>query len=331
MELKAAILYICKALETRRNPVDIPNITKYLGSFNVGQYDLENELKSLMSEEYLTAFDTGTFLLTDRGREKASTFSGEYQKTQYNQFMMTIWHSEAYLNFCQDLYGYRWCLLNSLYKEQYHHLFNKLEINHGDTVLDIGCGSGVIINSLVGKYACRGIGIDLARDLISIIKGHYTDVTFYEMEIESIHDAAIDAEIIISTDSLYCCRDLTAVIAGLKKICKKRMYMYYSQTVEDENGDRSVLHGDRTDLARALQSNNLKYHLIDFSGDEWNLWKRENEILAKHRAAFKKEGNLKIWDGRVADTSNMLKLFEDNRASRFLYSVEILPHGPEPC
>ncbi len=53
------------------------------------------------------------------------------------------------------------------------------------------------------------------------------------------------------------------------------------------------------------------------------IWKRENEILAKHRAAFEKEGNLKIWDGRVADTNNMLKLFKDNRASRFLYSVEI--------
>jgi len=101
------------------------------------------------------------------------------------------------------------------------------------------------------------------------------------------------------------------------------MYVFYTQSVEDKNGNRDGLHSDNTDIAKALRLNDFSYSATDFSHDEWNLWKKEKKILDKHRSAFEKEGNLSIWDGRVADTNNMLKEYGDKRAKRFLYRIEV--------
>ena len=143
------------------------------------------------------------------------------------------------------------------------------------------------------------------------------------MEIEGIHHAPFDADIIISLDSLYFCRNLATAFAGMKARCRSHMYVFYTQSVDDESGDRNKLQSDNTDVAKALQLSEINYSAIDFSADEWNLWKKEKTILDKHRSAFEKEGNLSIWDGRVADTNNMLKEFADKRAKRFVYKVEV--------
>ena len=323
MDLKSAVLYIGKILEPGGTPVDRACLTKYLDRMEVGPSGLENTLRNLVASGDMTESDGGVFRLTDRGREKADIIWVEYQRDHYNQFMMRIWHSRAYLDFCEDLYGYRWCLLNSLYKEQFGHLFHELEIGPNDTVLDVGCGSGAIVSNLVGTYGCRGIGIDIARDLISVVKECYASVAFHSLEIERMHEAPFDADVIIGIDSLYACRDLAAVVAGLKERCRRQMYMFYTETVDDEHGDRSLLHVDGTNIARAFQANDLDYSALDFSADEWNLWNREKAILEKHRPAFEKEGNLKIWEGRVADTEGMLKLFGDTRAVRYLYKVTV--------
>lgn len=245
------------------------------------------------------------------------------QREMYNRLMLQLWHSKAYLDFCEDLYGYRRCLFNSLYHEQYQHLFHELAITSDDSVLDLGCGCGAVINSLVQTYSCKGIGIDYAPDLITALISHYPNIAFHNVEIENMRNAPVDADVIISLDSLYACGNLTAVFAGLKSRCRKYIYVYYTQEINDPNGDISTLQPDNTGVAVALRPNNLDYSVIDFSSDEWNLWKKEKTILDKHRSAFEEEGNLSVWNGRLEDTDRMLRLFGDNRARRFLYKIVV--------
>ena len=316
------VLYICRALERDGTLIEPAQVREYLDSLGADCRNLENALNDLVEAGSLARSEQGTFEISDAGRAKAGDFPDKEQRDSYNQFMLKIWHSKAYLDFCEDLYGFRWCLLNSLYKEQYQYLFHELQVSSNDTVLDLGCGSGAVLADLVKRHTCRGIGIDYARDLIDILKKRHSDIDFYDLDIEGVRYAPVEADVIISLDGLYTCRNLPALFDGLRSKCRRHMYVFFTQSLDDENGDRATLQGENTDLARALQVNGLSYSAVDVSSDEWGLWKHEESILDKHRAAFELEGSLTIWDGRVADTNNMLKLFAEHRAARFIYKID---------
>jgi SAM-dependent methyltransferase len=78
-----------------------------------------------------------------------------------------------------------------------------LPVNHGDVVLDVGCGTGLCFPRLQSKIGADGhiIGIDESPDMLDIARGHITDngwdnVTLItapadEAEIPVIADAAL--------------------------------------------------------------------------------------------------------------------------------------------
>jgi cyclopropane fatty-acyl-phospholipid synthase-like methyltransferase len=45
-------------------------------------------------------------------------------------------------------------------KQQIDFVLGSIPVSAEDTILDLGYGSGSILNLLVKKYGCRGIGID---------------------------------------------------------------------------------------------------------------------------------------------------------------------------
>lgn len=56
--------------------------------------------------------------------------------------------SRAYLNYCEEVYGYRMYLFNMTDKEQIDYLMEAVSVSERDTVLDLGCGSGSLLNLL---------------------------------------------------------------------------------------------------------------------------------------------------------------------------------------
>jgi cyclopropane fatty-acyl-phospholipid synthase-like methyltransferase len=87
-------------------------------------------------------------------------------KGEFESKIGRLTKSKTYLNFCEEVYGYRMYLFNMMDREQLDFVFNSIPLASDDMVLDLGCGSGSIINCLVEKYGCQGIGIDLLKTMI---------------------------------------------------------------------------------------------------------------------------------------------------------------------
>lgn len=51
-------------------------------------------------------------------------------------------------------------LFNMMDKEQLDFVFYVIPLSINDNILDMGCGSGSILNALIKKSGCSGIGID---------------------------------------------------------------------------------------------------------------------------------------------------------------------------
>lgn len=52
----------------------------------------------------------------------------------------------------------------------YNDLIKELEINPGDSVLDVGCGTGTILNFIASKTEIKGYGLDISSEMLKIAK-----------------------------------------------------------------------------------------------------------------------------------------------------------------
>ncbi|MDQ1339441.1 MAG: hypothetical protein QG567_593 [Campylobacterota bacterium] len=120
-----------------------------------------------------------------------------------------------------------WIKKNSYY---YDHLMEYYEflIPKGLRVLEIGCGTGYILNSVKPSY---GVGIDFSSEMINIAKNNHPDYTFMVMDAEEL---ALDEKFdyIIISDLIGELHDIQEFFKKLKAVCTyetKIVINYYSQ------------------------------------------------------------------------------------------------------
>jgi ubiquinone/menaquinone biosynthesis C-methylase UbiE len=90
-------------------------------------------------------------------------------------------------------------------------------IPSGSTVLEIGCGTGYLLNSINPK---RGVGIDISPKMIEIAKKKYSHLTFMEMDAENINLNEKFDYIIIS-DTIGYFEDIQRQLFELHKVSTK--------------------------------------------------------------------------------------------------------------
>jgi ubiquinone/menaquinone biosynthesis C-methylase UbiE len=65
-------------------------------------------------------------------------------------------------------------------------IIRKLSLRRGESLLDFGCGSGVLLSELVKETEAIGIGIDFSEKEIEIAKDHFPHIQFHVGNAESI-------------------------------------------------------------------------------------------------------------------------------------------------
>jgi SAM-dependent methyltransferase len=228
--------------------------------------------------------------------------------------------SRAYLDYCEEVYGYRIYLFNMTDQEQLDFIFNSVSLSPDDTLLDLGCGSGSILNLLVKKYGCSGIGMDrLSGDLVEQNRSW----TYLCGDIDRISDYRLKPTVTLSVDCLFFSSGLDKLLRHLSGLQGNRMYLFYSQYLFEENpGDRSALHGDHTKIADILNKNGISYKTIEYSKNERLLYKKSLAALENRREDFIKEGNSDLYENKLKEDRLGYRLYEEGRASRYLYIVE---------
>lgn len=153
------ILHAVYNMEDQKQKIDIDSLRRSLNLAADKSILLKNEMKHLIEKGYiLPASDA--WILTDYGRIEAARISKAMIRDEFSEKIDRLTKSSAYLDFCEEVYGYRVYLFNMMDKQQIDFILNAIPLTEKDTLLDLGCGSGSILNLLATKYGCQGIGID---------------------------------------------------------------------------------------------------------------------------------------------------------------------------
>ncbi len=243
-------------------------------------------------------------------------------KEEFDNKIGRLTKSKAYLEFCEQVYGYRLYLFNMMDKEQLDFVFNSIPMTSQDSILDLGCGSGSILSYLIDKYKCSGVGIDQLENEYFAGKRNES-LRYVQGDIDSIPNYNLNPTVAVSIDSLYFSSSLEAILRDLCSFPNCRKYLFYSQYLFDEKPtDRSALLADNTMVARILKMNVVSYETVDFSYNEKRLYERSLTILQGMKQDFCNEGNADLFESKLEESMIGKKLYDDNLASRFLYTVK---------
>jgi SAM-dependent methyltransferase len=312
------LLYIAFNLENQDQAITVDAIRRQLEWMQGRGLAIEEKIERLAMDGFLTRYGKKEFKLTDMGRNESFKINKTRAKDEYNRLMDRSTDSASYLNYCEEIYGYRMYLFNMMDKSQLDYLFNSVPVMNNDTVLDLGCGPGSILDCLVRKYGCHGIGIDQIKR--SIVEKCGKTITYINGDIDKLSSYDLKPDITLSIDSLYFCSDLDGLIRQLKN---NRLYLYNSQYIFDETRkDEPVLLPDNTRIARALQRNGERYKTLDYSANEYSLYEKILKVLPKYKNDFEREGNIDLYEAKMREGKSGKELYDRGLARRYLYIVE---------
>lgn len=92
--------------------------------------------------------------------------------------------------------------------------FLKFNIPEGSRILEIGCGTGFLLNALKPSH---GVGIDISEGMIRIAKQTYPQLQFYRMDAENLQ-LTEKFDYVIITDALSYFEDIQRAFEELKKV-----------------------------------------------------------------------------------------------------------------
>lgn len=242
-------------------------------------------------------------------------------RDEFSEKIGRLTKSSAYLDYCEEVYGYRIYLFNMMDKKQIDFVLNSIPMSTEDTVLDLGCGCGSILNLLVNKYGCRGIGIDQLNS--DVLERTGREITYINGDIDKLSHYNLKPTITLSIDSLYFSKDLDMLVRQLKSLENNKMYLFYSQYIFDEIlGEKSILHSHNTKIAEVLNKNHIPFKTIDYSENECLLYENSLKALKKYKKAFEDEGNSDLFEQKLKEDILGKELYEKNLASRYLYIID---------
>ena len=124
----------------------------------------------------------------------------------------------------------KWIKKNKyFYKSDYAYM--RFLINEGMRVLELGCGSGQLLNALKPSY---GVGVDLSSNMVDVAKSHHPHLNFFQGDLE---DADLIASLegpfdyIVLSDTLGFLDDCEGAFSGLHLLCTpdtRLVISYYS-------------------------------------------------------------------------------------------------------
>ena len=240
---------------------------------------------------------------------------------EFSNKILRLSKSEAYLDYCEEVYGYRIPLFNMMDQAQLDFVMHSIPISKNDTVVDLGCGPMSILRLLTEKYGCTGTGIDQLEEEIAGTSGG--NVSYIKGDIDTFFTYHLNPTVTLCIDSLYFSADAEMLIRQLRGICHNRLYLFYSQYLFGETcAEKSMLECGNTTIGAILNRNGIPFTAMDYSENEFRLYEASLRALQKYAKAFEAEGNGDLWENKRGEDALGLELYEKGCACRYLYIVE---------
>jgi len=280
----------------------------------------------------LIAGDADGYHLTEAGRPLARTYHRERPDMYwyyYQRFYPAARASRAHSRLCERVFGQDLTQEGMTDMAALGDLLDRLRLQPGDHLLDLGCGAGVIAEHISERTGASVTGLDYAasaiaeaRERTSAKRGQLTFLTG-DMNALDLPEQAYNAA--ISLDTLYWVADLTATLAQVVRGLKPggQIAIFALQDVpEDAAG--GLLPAEETKIGRALSGLGLAFDAVDYTAQNAEFWRRNWETAKMLRDDFEAEGNGFIPASLIREAEEeFLPAIDAGRLVRYLYHVRL--------
>ena len=121
-------------------------------------------------DKRLVEGDDEAYGLTEAGRSLGDTYHRErpdHYWYYYQRFYPAAHASAAHSRLCERVFGKDLCQEGQMDMAELEHLLARMHLQPGDTVLDLGCGAGVISEYISDVTGSKVTGVDYAVSAIA--------------------------------------------------------------------------------------------------------------------------------------------------------------------
>jgi ubiquinone/menaquinone biosynthesis C-methylase UbiE len=284
---------------------------------------LVGALAHLVASDLASCVDDA-YTLTKSGR----TLNKYYDGQRFGAWMVKCEQSPTYRKFCAQVYGTERTHFNMMSQQQLGKLLAILNLQPGQRLLDVGCGTGAIAEHLTDSTGCQALGIDLApaaiQRALDRTSAKRPRLDFQVMDMDELTLAANQFDVVIAIDTLYFVRDLAQTLNTLKASLRPngQMGIFYTSKITPEQS-KDLLAPNATPLTQALHANGLAFETHDFTQDEQSIWEKAVPVIQTLKSEFEAEDNLRIYESRLGEANFTLEYCRTGRTSRYLYHVRV--------
>lgn len=321
-EQKHIILAI-DGLERQKKSITLEGIRDYEGwtAWKKDLQALNDGLAGLIQGGIITRMEN-TIALTEEGHAHAKELDGE----GFGKWMISCELSQSYRKFCQRVVGMERIQFDMMTQRQFEKLLEVLELRAEDRVLDLGCGTGSIAETIADLTGATVVGIDFSANAIEFAQEKTREkqerLSYQVMDMDALSLPPKSFDVVVAIDTLYFVSDLSHTIAAIKDCLREegQMGLFYSTHLL-AGEPKETLMPEGTPLAKVLRSLNLSFRTWVFTEEEKGVWERSIQAGDELRAEFEAEGNQGILDDRIYEAKMHMVDFEAGRVRRYLYHV----------
>lgn len=244
----------------------------------------------------------------------------------YEAFYAMAKSSTAFQAFCKDAFGEDFSQDGFSNVAQIDGILPFIPKTGNAHILDIGCGNGKMLGYLQQNTKAHIYGFDYSCEAIQTAKRSFPDHSeFVEGIIGEVEYPNEKFDVIISMDTMYFAKDMTAFVAQIKNWLKPNGVFYVGYQEGDVMPKTANAH--TTVLAQALSKNAMIYETTDITEECYALLKRKRNAAMKYREAFDAEGReqyFRMLIEQAAYASEPYPQFRENMA-RYIYVAKKQP------
>ncbi len=268
--------------------------------------------------------------LTDKGMSLGRMFhrdSVALYHDYYQKFYPAAFDSPTHTRFCNRVFGKDLCQDGQVDMAGLHNMLDRMNIDPGQRVLDVGCGAGAITAFIAEMTGAHATGLDLADTAISAAQVRHAEqgerLEFVQGDIDKIGFADHSFDAVVSIDSLYWVTDLTDALSKLIQILRPggQLGIFMEQDCQDRSPD--VLKAPNTDLSKALDALSLDRDVMDYSLESQVFWRRIRDTVLELRDDYEAEGNGFIAESLTRQAIEFLPEIEEGLLTRYFYHVRL--------
>ena len=213
--------------------------------------------------------------------------------------------SEAMLKYCKRVHGLDLFVQNNLSPKQLGEMESL--INKSKHFLDLGCGTGDFTKYLEAKFKNKASAIDMALSAKNI--GNTFKKTNFERS--SLGEARFD--LVVSFDGFYMLNNIEGTLSKVMNSLKKKGVFALTYTSKEEI--------KKTKLYKAIEKQNLKLDIADFTQDDKEFNEKAFEALNELEEDFVSEGNFNIFKTKKREIDQNLAAHNEKKMFRYLLKI----------